>query len=136
MLGALAKNRTTEKDIRAWLTANGFEGKKAEITGVELYAVGRPGWLQIFSFNVCVRNGDQRHEHFGVVRDDERLRGKDKTQIELFEDAAGQQAKLAELSQELIVRGGQSGGALAFVFLFGILLLACAVAVLKFFSDS
>jgi hypothetical protein len=75
VLGDFAKNRTTEKDIRTWLNANGFEGKSLEVIDVELYAVERPGWLQIFRFRV--REGTD--EYFGVVRDDERLRGKDKT---------------------------------------------------------
>ena len=130
MLENLAKNRTTEKDIRAWLNANGFEGKATEVFDVELHAVKRPGWLQIFRFRVRTSMG----EHFGVVRDDERLRGKDKTQIELFDSAASQADRLAELSEELIVQGTRSGGYLAFLFLFGILLLACTAAVFKFLS--
>lgn len=132
MLGDFAKNRTTEKDIRAWLNANGFEGRAAEVTDVELHAVMRPGWLQIFRFRLRVGT----EEHFGVVRDDERLRGKDKTQIELFDSAASQEARLAELSEELIVRGVRSGGYLVSLFLFGVLLLACTAAMFKFFSGA
>ncbi len=132
MLRDLAKNRTTEKDIRAWLNANGFEGKAAHVTDVELHAVGRPGWLQIFRFRVSVESG----ERFGVVRDDERLRGKDKTQIELFESEDSQEAKLAELSEDLIVRGGHNGGYLGFLFLLGILLLALTAALFKQFSSA
>jgi len=73
-------------------------------------------------------------EQFGVVRDDERLRGKEKTQIELFANEASQAAKLAELSEDLIVRGDNSGGYLGFLFLLGILLLACTAALFKLFS--
>ncbi len=130
MFGDLAKNRTTEKDIRAWLNANGFDRQAAQVTDVELYAVKRPGWLQIFSFRVRMETGEQ----FGVVRDDERLRGKEKTQIELFANEASQAAKLAELSEDLIVRGDNSGGYLGFLFLLGILLLACTAALFKLFS--
>lgn len=130
MLGGVAKNRTTEKDIRAWLNANGFEGRAVEVVDVELHAVERPGWLQIFRFRVR----EATDEHFGVVRDDERLRGKYKTQIELFDNAVSQSAKLAELSDNLIVQGTRSGGYLAFLFLFGILLLACAAAMFQFLS--
>ncbi len=132
MLGDLAKNRTTEKDIRAWLNANGFEGKAAQVTDVELHAVRRPGWLQIFRFRVTTEAG----ELFGVVRDDERLRGKEKTQIELFESEDSQETKLAELSEDLIVQGNRSGGYLGFIFLLCVLLLACTAAVFKMFSSA
>lgn len=130
VLSNLAKNRTTEKDIRAWLKANGYEATTAKILEVELHAVERPGWLQIFRFRVVMGAA----EHYGVVRDDERLRGKNKTQIELFDSAASQTAKLAELSKELIVQGTRSGGYLAFLFLFGILLLAFTAAMFQLFS--
>ena len=136
VLSNLAKNRTTEKDIRAWLNANGFDGRLAEITDVELHAVQRPGWLQIFRFHLSVRSSDDndqrnKREYFGVVRDDERIRGKDKTQVQLFDSAELQAAELSVLSEELIVRGDRPGGYLAFLFLFGILLLVCTAVLFQ-----
>lgn len=134
VLTNLAKNRTTEMDIRAWLTANGFEGKLAQILDVELHAVQRPGWLQIFSFRVQVAVKGQQREYFGVVRDDERLRGSDKTQVQLFDSEQLQVAELAELSDGLIVQGDRSGGYLIFLFLVGVLLLVCTAAMFKLLS--
>ena len=134
MLTNLAKNRTTETDIRAWLTANGFEWKTGHIFDVELRAIQRPGWLQIFRFRVQVEVNGQQREYFGVVRDDERLRGADKTQVRLFDSEALQEAELAELSEGLIVQGDRSGGYLFFIFLVGVLLLACTAAMFKLLS--
>ena len=134
VLTNLAKNRTTETDIRAWLTANGFEWKTGQIFDVELHAIQRPGWLQIFRFRVQVEVNGQQREYFGVVRDDERLRGADKTQVWLFDSEALQEAELAELSEGLIVQGDRSGGYLFFIFLVGVLLLACTAAMFKLLS--
>ena len=142
MLTDFAKNRTTEKDVRAWLAVNGFDAQSAEILDVELHAVQRPGWLQIFRFRLRVKSSDkksdgsrnEKREYFGVVRDDERLRGKDKTQIQLLDSAEQQAVVLAELSEELIVRGERSGGYLIFLFLFGILLLVCTAVMFQLFQ--
>ncbi len=131
MLKNLAKNRTTEKDIRQWLTANGYREAIATLTEVELHAVQRPGWLQIFRFRVSVNCGDSVDECFGVVRDDERLRGESKTQIELFDSENLQQARLAVLSEELIVGGNRGSGGLIMLVLFAVLFLMCVAVILN-----
>ena len=134
VLTDLAKNRTTEADIRAWLNANGFEGKSAEILDVELHAVQRPGWLQIFRFRLQVGVDGKQREYFGAVRDDERLRGTNKTRVQLFDSEPLQAAELAELSEGLIIQGDRSGGYLIFLFLVGVLLLVCTAAMFKLLS--
>ena len=60
-------NKVTEKDIRDHLTANGYYGRSAEIRGLNLVAVQRPGWLQVFSFDLRAKDvdGDWR-ELFGT----------------------------------------------------------------------
>ena len=45
-------NRVTEKDIRDWLDANGFVGRTAKINDLELHAIERPGWVQVFEFQM------------------------------------------------------------------------------------
>lgn len=105
------RNRVTEKDVRSWLDNNGYYGNSAEIRDLNLYAVQRPGWLQIFRFEIRVKSRQESqepwHDMFGAVRDDERRRGDNKTQVELFADAHGQQEKLDQWSQGLIAQGNQ-----------------------------
>ena len=48
-------NRVTEKDIRDWLDSNQYLGSTATITDLELHAIRRPGWVQVFRFEVEAR---------------------------------------------------------------------------------
>ncbi len=91
---------SAEKDIRAWLTQQGFNGKTAEITGVELHALKRPGWLQIFRFEACCRTakGDNA-QLFGAMRSDER---DGKPQIQFDTKLAVRDEQLAIWSEGLI----------------------------------
>ena len=118
MLQNAIRNRTTEKDLRAWLDKNGFYGNSAQIKELELHAIQRPGWLQIFSFQVKAKSryeidvtegdNDPWGDFFGVVRDDERRKGDNKTQVELFPELQQQQEKLHQWSDGLIRRRDQS----------------------------
>lgn len=109
----------TERDIRQWLDRQGFEGGNAKLVGPELFAIGRPGWVQVFQFQVSALRktradgqafGDEDedvdavwNDSFGVVLDDERVRDEStKTQIWTFEDQDQQLEKLNEVSQELL----------------------------------
>lgn len=106
------RNRVTEKDVRSWLDKNGFYGNSAEIRDLNLYAVQRPGWLQIFSFDIRVKSRepsqDPWHEMFGAVKDDERRRGDHKTQVELFSSIDQRKEKLDQWSDGLIAQGNQA----------------------------
>lgn len=95
---------------------NGFYGTSAEIRDLELYAIQRPGWLQVFSFQARVKSregsegeksNDPWNEMFGVVKDDERRRGDGKTQVELFPTSQQQADKLQQWSQGLIAKSNQ-----------------------------
>ena len=114
-------NRVTEKDIRDWLDANGHVGRSAKIDDLELHAIERPGWVQVFEFQVRSKTlsaqiSDQHdkfesesepvwQDRFGVVLDDERKRTQAlRTQIWVFEDRAGQQAKLESVSEGMLLR--------------------------------
>jgi hypothetical protein len=56
-------NRVTEKDIRNWLDENGFFGNSAQLHDLELHALKRPGWLQVFRFDVLAkRREDEQGE--------------------------------------------------------------------------
>ena len=90
---------------------NGFYGTSAEIRDLELYAIERPGWLQVFCFQVRVKSRTESEEPwsemFGVVKDDERRRGDKKTQVEMFPTAQQQADKLQQWSQGLIAKSNQ-----------------------------
>ena len=121
----LIGNKVTEKDIRDWLDANGFVGRTAKINDLELHAIRRPGWLQIFRFELDVLRAEQpdaasqqRHKYFGVVRDDERERVASKrTIVMLFDEEQGRQEKLDELSEGLIQLGQDNSGSLLWLLI-------------------
>ena len=73
MFKNLIRNRNAEKDIRDWLSSQGMCGRTAEFCEVELHAIQRPGWLQIFQFEVKARNTNKETIHlYGALRSDER----------------------------------------------------------------
>ena len=102
ILNSLVQNRTAEKDIRDWLTKRGYSGNSAKFGEVELHAIGRPGWVQVFRFDVTTMIvAEQNREHlFGAMRDDERY-GPPK--IVVFKHASERDEQLASWSENLIV---------------------------------
>jgi len=70
---SLIGNKASEKDIRDWLSENGFLGGSAKFTEIELHAIKRPGWLQIFRFEFSGLTKDsERVKLYGAMRSDER----------------------------------------------------------------
>ena len=107
----MIRNRVTEKDIRNWLHNNGFSGNSAHFEELELHAIRRPGWLQIYRFRVITRRlRGERTEIFGAVRDDEtKTQLKNRLKIMVFEDAQQCNNQLAQWSQGLIqLRSGET----------------------------
>ena len=112
----LIGNKFLEHDLRAWLDANGRYGRSADLEELELAAVQRPGWVQVFRFRVRAKNratGEWERLR-GLARDDERVKKKrDRTRYRLVADDAEHDAAFAEWSEGLIklrVRG-EPGGA-------------------------
>ncbi len=106
MFKRLIGNKVTEKDLRKWLNSHGYFGSSAEIQELELHAIQRPGWLQIFRFSIRVKHEqDGWQQMFGVLRDDERYRRLD---IEMFDSLEQRQVVLDEWSQGLIVKRTRS----------------------------
>ena len=100
--GRLLRNGTAERDIRDWLNDNGYYGRSAKFLELELHAIKRPGWLQIFRFSLNAKSSDDDwHELHGVLRDDERYRRLD---IEVSQAESERDEKLAEWSMGLIIR--------------------------------
>ena len=99
---SLVGNKVVEKDIRDWLSQNGYNGKSAKFTEIELHAIKRPGWLQIFRFGLEHLTAENlKVQLFGSMYSDERY-GQPK--IVVYEDLAARDAKLAEWSQGLITQ--------------------------------
>ena len=118
-MSGLIRNKATESDIRAWLDRNGFYGQRAEFESVELFAIQRPGWKQLFRFVVeaRVRPADEQPDVFdekwgpscaekvkiwGAVLDEERKPDATKTQIKIFDGEAQLDSCLDDWSVDLI----------------------------------
>lgn len=95
-------NKCAEKDIRDWLSENGYIGRSAKFSEIELHAIKRPGWLQIFRFELQgLTATNQSVQLFGAMNSDERY-GPPK--IVVFEDLAMRDTQLAEWSEGLITQ--------------------------------
>ena len=97
---SLIRNRSTEKDIRDWLSKNGYVGNSTRFVEVELHAIKRPGWLQVFRFEAaCVTEAGDKSQLFGALRSDERY---GKPQIVVDEDVSVRDEQLVIWSDGLI----------------------------------
>ena len=99
LIQKLIRNRSSERDVRDYLDSHGYFGNSAKFDYLELHAIERPGWVQVFKFSVRVLDLQEKScQLYGVVRDDER-RG-----IRFFlAESEGEQSDVAsEWSQGLI----------------------------------
>lgn len=139
-------NRVTEKDIRDWLDQNGFVGRTAKIDDLELHAIQRPGWLQIFRFEATVlkRKADSENDSaeeydktffYGAVRDDERERSHaERTKVFLFDDREARQEKLDELSEGLLQLGTNNSASLVWLSIVFIVFFLIVFLATKYFG--
>ena len=106
-----------EVAIREKLSEEGFYGRTAKIEDLRLVAVQRPGWLQVFRFEVTARVAHKVRDDepepdaeyralMGLVREDAR---KNQVDIRLFDDSSARKALFAEWSEELICLRGAHG---------------------------
>jgi hypothetical protein len=109
-------DRDKELAIRQYLTREGYYGGTAKLRNVRLVAIARPGWLQVYRFEVTARlvqkvADDQpdpapiEHELFGLVRDD----GRRGTDVRLFRDEEARKDLFARWSDGLICLRGTHG---------------------------
>jgi hypothetical protein len=134
-------NRVTEKDVRDALFDFGYDGRTATVSTLELFAIQRPGWVQVFSFRLRAKflpseNAEEfereaadnnETELWGVVLDDERIKKHSKkTQVWVFEDESKQRSKLEETSEGMLTCKTGQGGNLAWgiIILIGVLAIA------------
>lgn len=99
---SLIGNKSSEKDIRDWLSQNGYIGKTAQFTEMELHAIKRPGWLQVFRFEaICITAEGNKAQLFGAMKSDERYGD---PQIQVDGDLAARDQQLAIWSEGLITQ--------------------------------
>ena len=150
-------NRVTEKDIRDWLTLGGFDGRGAKIDDLELHAIERPGWVQVFRFFAQIRQTDLSSNEldfdvektedeeveelpdyisrYGVVLDDERIRNvQNRTKIWIYEEAESRQKKLDELSIGKFVKKGEQNRQLAWFTVTAICFIIVLIVIASLFE--
>ena len=93
-------NKTAEKDIRDFLSSNGYYGNSAKFIELEIHAIKRPGWLQVFRFTVEAKSvDDQWVTLFGAMKDDERFK---LNEIQLFQNFNRRGHQLSTWSEGLL----------------------------------
>lgn len=106
-----------ENNIRHHLTQNGYFGSTAKFKAVRLVAVQRPGWLQVYRFEVTARVDPKTPEDepppdpeyrilFGLVREDRRH---DESKVRVFSAEDERIALFRQWSDGLICLRGAQG---------------------------
>ena len=142
----LIRNRVTERDIRDWLQANGYEGGSATLESVELYAIKRPDWQQLLRFTGKVRPQSNDDDEippkvavWGVALEDERESTGQQTRVILCDSLEEQQRHLEELSADMLKARrpedrAVSGTALLAMIGFGLVLLFLIATIRQFYE--
>lgn len=98
----LIGNRYTERELRDYLTENGYFGNSATFLKLELAGIERPGWVQLFEFHVQAKSqSGEWKELFGVCRSDERFKT---FEVNLYDHAGSQQQAISRQPQQMITR--------------------------------
>ncbi|MCC9641572.1 hypothetical protein LOC71_04750 [Rhodopirellula sp. JC740] len=110
-------DREMEQSIRRHLSQNGYFGNSAKFSGVRLVAMQRPGWQQLYRFEVRARVNFQTSEDepdpapvyrelFGLVREDYRH---NQSQVRVFETPQQRAELFQNWSEGLICLRGAKG---------------------------
>lgn len=96
----LDRNKSTEKDLRSYLDDNGYFGRTAKFRLLKLKAVERPGWVQVFQFEIEAKHEGRDWENlYGFCRTDERS---DSFEVKMSHDALAAQRSFCEAAQDMI----------------------------------
>lgn len=128
----IISNRVTEKEIRDWLDDRNYNGSMARFSELELHAIRRPGWEQVFRFTVSVRQLDQseRETLFGVLQSDERKTNASKqVQISTFLTDVDQQKMLETSSAGMYICQTGQNGKILWTALFFLAFLVVAIVI-------
>jgi hypothetical protein len=108
---------------------------------LELHAIVRPGWVQLFRFTAKARKRSADNQIakepstiFGAALCDERRGRNGMTQVELFDSHDAQLESLREYSSGMIVcRKGQNRGAIWILFM--VILVVVMMAIFSLYSN-
>lgn len=127
----LIENRVIEKDLRDYLNEIGYNGRSAHFERLELVGIQRPGWLQLFAFEVQAKRPDDVDSSrlFGVCLDDERSK---RFEVHLAANETSRDIQLDAWSENMITLKKKAVETLpmSFVFLFALVLVAIGTAAL------
>ncbi len=99
---ALIGNKVLEKDLRDYLTSQGFFGRSAQFSNVRLAALQRLGWLQVFTFDVRAKHESAGWRGLlGACLDDERSK---LFEVVVGEDPVPREGAISKWSQGLITK--------------------------------
>ncbi len=103
ILKKLIGNKVTEKEIRDWVGKHRADIQSIKFFELELHAIQRPGWLQVYRFHIHVKKTEEEQwSHlFGVVRSDERY---NRFEIEFFENSNLRDYLMNQWSESMIKR--------------------------------
>lgn len=98
----LIANRATEKDLRDHLDNNGFFGASARFVSLELAAIERPGWVQVFNFHAHLKTREGRWVvRYGICRTDERS---DLFEVSMFDQSDARASAFKNDTSAMITR--------------------------------
>lgn len=93
-------NRYTERELREYLTENGYFGGSVTFLKLELAGMERPGWVQLFEFHVQAKaQTGEWQELFGTCRSDERFK---KFDVELHDTEKAQRRSITSQPAQMI----------------------------------
>ena len=97
----LIGNKVVEKDLRDHLSASGYYGQAAVFRDLDLVAIQRPGWTQIFRFHVRAKTVDgDWDELYGACIDDERY---GRFEVVLSESEVERDTQISEWSGDAMI---------------------------------
>ena len=128
----LIGNRVIEKDLRSYLNEVGYNGRSAKLERLELVGIQRPGWLQLFEFEVLAKrpNDADTSRLFGVCIDDERTK---RFEVHLATNEPSRDSQMHAWSEDMITLKKRTDKTLpmTFVFLFALVLAAIGTAAIQ-----
>lgn len=106
LFGSFYKYGAVEREISQWLAKEGYNLKDTVVADIQLRAIERPGWVQVFSFRVS-QTADSKTEEirYGFLRSDERF---GKSAIRVFSNSFERNHQLGIWSENLIRRRNDS----------------------------
>ena len=99
-LQGLAEREPIDPELQKFLTKSGYYGRTAKCLRWQLVGVQRPGWIQIFEFQLrAKRTNGEWEKPYGICRTDER---NDTYEVQLFDNEEDCRAARLLVTEEMI----------------------------------